>query len=205
MKLLLATNNGGKIERFRKLLLHIDAGILAHTPGEMGIPFVEVEESGETIADNAELKARAFAGKTDLLIVGNDTGLYVEGEGLIDAPKRRALGEAREGDLTKEEVASKVLQFWKSIAMKHGGEVSAAWVETFAALYPNGDLVRADSRREIILTDREFGMPHVQFPMRALYYSKATGKPAIQHTEEEETLEMKPVIAALAKALRIKI
>jgi hypothetical protein len=38
-------------------------------------------------------------------------------------------------------------------------------------------------------------------PVRALYYSKTTNKPAIQHTAEEEILEMEPVINALANVL----
>jgi len=54
----------------------------------------------------------------------------------------------------------------------------------------------------VILTDREFGKAHLQMPVRALYISKTTNKPAIQHTKEEEILEMKPVIDALIKILK---
>ena len=66
---------------------------------------------------------------------------------------------------------------------------------------PDGAVREADSRREVILTDQEFGTPHVQFPMRALYISKATNKPAVTHTPAEEILEMAPVIQALKEVL----
>jgi hypothetical protein len=49
-----------------------------------------------------------------------------------------------------------------------------------------------ESRREIILTDQEFGHTHPDMPLRSLYISKSTNKPAVMHTEEEELLENAP-------------
>ncbi len=196
-RILLATNNDGKVERFRNLVQQLDVSIELYTPRELGVEAAHVEESGTTLAENAILKAQAYMGKTDLPILANDTGLYIEGEGFIDAPKRTALGETSEHALTEEEVAERVLHFWKNIATKYGGEVDGAWVEAFVVMYPDGTIKHASSRREIVLTDQVFGVPHLHMPVRALYYSKATGKPVIQHTKEEELLEMQPVIDAL--------
>jgi inosine/xanthosine triphosphate pyrophosphatase family protein len=203
MKILLATNNGGKIERFKHLLKQVDSSIELLTPKELGIEIIDVEENGATLAENAELKARAYFGKVDIPILSNDTGFYVEGEGFVDAPKRKALGETNESSLTQEEITKRLLSFWKGVATKYGGKVDAAWVETFVAIHPDGNVEKADSRREIVLTDQEFGKAHPQMPVRALYYSKTTNKPSIQHTEEEEILELKPITDALAKVLRI--
>lgn len=200
-QIFLATNNTGKIERFQNLLKQVNSEIKVHTPRELGIDVIDVLENGKTLAENAELKARAYLGKVDMPIIANDTGFYVEGEGFVDAPKRIALGETPEHTLTQEEISKKVLDFWKNIATKHGGKANAAWVEAFVALYPSGELKKSESRREIILTDQEFGKAHTQMPVRALYYSKATGKPAILHTEEEELLEMQPLIKALAEII----
>ncbi len=200
-KILLATNNEGKIERFKNLLKHVDPTMEVYTPKELGIETLDTPETGTTLEENAEIKARAYVGKTDLPILSNDTGFYVEGEGLVETPKRTALGEADERTLTKEEIAEQLLRFWKEVATKHGGEVDAAWVEVFVVMYPNGQVRKAESRREVLLTDREFGVAHPQMPVRALYYSKDTNKPAIQHTAEEEMLEMKPVREALIKVL----
>jgi inosine/xanthosine triphosphate pyrophosphatase family protein len=201
MKVFLATNNGGKIERFKNLLQHIDKDIEVYTPKDLHIEVVDVIENGKTLAENARLKANAYFGKVDMPILSNDTGFYVEGEGFVDAPKRKALEGADEKSLSEMGVSDKLLNFWKGVATKHGGKVNAAWVEAFVALYPKGEVKEAESRREIILTDQEFGTPHPQMPVRALYYSKATNKPSIQHTHEEEILELKPVTDALAKVL----
>lgn len=201
MKVFLATNNGGKIERYRNLLNQIDTGIEVYTPAELGIEAFDVVENGATLEENATLKAKAYFGKVDMPILSNDTGFYVEGEGFIDAPKRIALGDTAEGTLTKEEIAERLVQFWKDVAARHGGKVDAAWIDSFIALYPNGEIKAAESRREVLLTDQELGTPHIQMPVRALYYSKITNKPAAQHTAEEEIAEMQPVIEAMSEVL----
>ncbi len=201
MKILLASTNGGKIERFKKLLETVDPAIEVCGPTDFQIEGIDVEETADTLLGNAELKVQAYAGKVDVPILGNDTGFYVEGEGFIETPKRTALGEHNEKDLTQEEISEKVLNFWRSIATKHGGKVDAAWIEVFVVLYPDGKMVSAESKREIILTDQTFGEPHPQMPIRSLYFSKTTNKPSILHTNEEELLELEPVTEALRKVL----
>ena len=197
----LATNNQGKIERFVKLLKDAAPEVKVKTAADLGIKPLEVAETGQSLTANALLKARAYLGKVELPILANDTGFYVEGEGLVEAPKRAALAGADEAKLTEAQLAQKLLDFWKNIAQKHGGRVNAAWVEAFVLVMPDGAVREAGSRREVILTDQEFGTPHVQFPMRALYISKATNQPAVTHTSAEETLEMAPVIQALKEVL----
>lgn len=200
-KIFLATRNEGKIERFKNLIRHTGFDTEVFTPLDLEIEDIEVEENGKTLAENAEIKARAYFGKVAMPILANDTGFFVAREGLVDAPKRVALEGKNEKELTKEEIGKALLEFWKGIAKKHGGKVEAAWMEAFVLLDPDGAIHTAESKREVILTDQEFGKPHIQMPVRALYISKATNKPAIQHTKEEEQLEMKPITDALSKLL----
>lgn len=201
-KIFLATNNAGKIERFKNLLKNAGLAIDVFTIKDLGIEEIVVEENGKTLEENATLKARAYLGKVDMPILANDTGFYVEGEGFIDAPKRKALGDLDEYKMTKEEIAQQLLAFWKGIATKHGGKVDAAWIESFVVIDPDGRVHTSNSRREVILTNEEFGKGPLQMPIRALYISKTTNKPSIQHTEEEEILELKPVTNALLEVLK---
>lgn len=200
-KVLLGTHNQAKIERFKKLLANTGLDLEIYTENDLGLGNIDIEESGKTLAENAEIKARAYFGKTDMPVLTNDTGFWVEGEGLVDAPKRKALNGADEKGLTKEELAKTLSEFWQGIARKHGGRVNAAWIEAFVLLDPDGTMHTSESRREVILTDQTFGEPHIQMPVRALYISKATNKPAIQHTKEEEIFELKPITDALLKVL----
>ncbi len=200
-KIFLATHNEGKIQRFKNLLEHTGLDVEIYTPKDLGLENIEAEENGKTLAENAEIKARAYFGKVDMPILANDTGFLVEGEGFVDAPKRKALAETDEKSSTKEEIAKALLEFWKGVARLHGGKVDAAWLEAFVLFDPDGKIHTAESKREVILTDQIFGEAHIQMPMRALYISKITNKPAIQHTKEEELLELKPVTDALSKVL----
>lgn len=200
-EILLASNNAGKVERYRRLLTHAGYDVTLYTPADLGIEAVAVVEDAPTLLGNALLKAHAYLGKTNLPILANDTGFFVEGEGFVDAPKRVALGGRDESTLSKEAMAEAMLAFWKNIARKHGGKVDAAWIEEFVLLSPHGTEKYAQSRREVILTDQEFGESHLQMPVRRLYISKATGKPALSHTPQEELVELQSIVDALEELL----
>jgi XTP/dITP diphosphohydrolase len=74
-KLLLGTNNEGKVLEYRALLEGIPFELV--TPEELGIA-VEVEETGNSFEENASLKARAFAAESGLLTLADDSGLEVD-------------------------------------------------------------------------------------------------------------------------------
>ena len=74
-KLLIATHNPGKVREYRALLadLPLDVTWL----DDERITF-EVEETGSTFAENAILKARAYAAASGLLTWADDSGLEVD-------------------------------------------------------------------------------------------------------------------------------
>lgn len=74
-KLLLATNNAGKVREYRKLLQDIPFEMV--TPAEVGIDMI-VEENGTTFEENARLKAVALAKQSHLLTLADDSGLEVD-------------------------------------------------------------------------------------------------------------------------------
>lgn len=75
LQLLIASKNIGKIREFKQLLA--DLPINLHSASEFeSIP--EPEETGETFAANAILKARYYAEKTGLISLADDSGLAVD-------------------------------------------------------------------------------------------------------------------------------
>lgn len=74
-KLLLATNNYGKVEEMRAIL--IPMGLQLLTPAEIGVE-LNVSEDGSTYAENATLKALAFAKASGLTSLADDSGLEVD-------------------------------------------------------------------------------------------------------------------------------
>jgi XTP/dITP diphosphohydrolase len=77
-KLLLASENAGKIEEIQALLAGVDLELV--TPGGMGW-ILAVEETGSTYGQNAALKARVYAQATHLLTMADDSGLEVQALG----------------------------------------------------------------------------------------------------------------------------
>ena len=92
-RLLLATNNPGKIIEMRELLVDIEVELV--TPGQLGLD-LQVEESGHSYAENSALKARAYARKAKILTLADDSGLEVNA--LDGAPGVRSARYAKGHD-----------------------------------------------------------------------------------------------------------
>jgi XTP/dITP diphosphohydrolase len=73
-RLLVATTNPGKQREFRRLLAHLPAEVV--TPDEIGLD-LEVDEPHESYAENARIKAVAFARASGLVSVADDSGIEV--------------------------------------------------------------------------------------------------------------------------------
>jgi XTP/dITP diphosphohydrolase len=78
IKLLVATNNPGKVREYQALLKGLPLTLTY--PAQEGID-IEVEEIGSTFAQNARLKATAYARTSGLLTLADDSGLEVDALG----------------------------------------------------------------------------------------------------------------------------
>ena len=77
-QLLLATNNPGKVAEFRQLLE--GCGWELVTPADIGLD-LHVDETGQTYAENATIKAEAYAKASGLVTLADDSGLEVDALG----------------------------------------------------------------------------------------------------------------------------
>jgi XTP/dITP diphosphohydrolase len=76
-KLVLASNNAGKLKEFRELLATV--GFDVHAQGEFNVP--EAEEPHITFVENALAKARHAARESGLPAIADDAGLCVDAFG----------------------------------------------------------------------------------------------------------------------------
>jgi XTP/dITP diphosphohydrolase len=82
MRLLLATNNPGKIAQIRETLSDIPWPIV--TSQELGLGEIDIEETGKSLEENARLKARGFfeaankAGLKDIAVLADDGGIEID-------------------------------------------------------------------------------------------------------------------------------
>ncbi|PKN92089.1 MAG: non-canonical purine NTP pyrophosphatase, RdgB/HAM1 family [Chloroflexi bacterium HGW-Chloroflexi-6] len=73
-KLLIATENQGKVREFQELLTGLGFELL--TPRQLGLN-LNVIEDGDTYQENAGKKARAYAAASGLISLADDSGLEV--------------------------------------------------------------------------------------------------------------------------------
>ena len=77
-QLLIATTNAGKAAEFRQLLAGCGWQIV--TPAELGLN-VQAEETGQSYAENATIKAVEYAQASGLVALADDSGLEVDALG----------------------------------------------------------------------------------------------------------------------------
>lgn len=77
-KIVVSSNNEGKIKEIKEILHQLKFEILKKS--DMDLEGVEVEETGDTLEQNAMLKARALKNllSDEYLVLADDTGLYVD-------------------------------------------------------------------------------------------------------------------------------
>jgi XTP/dITP diphosphohydrolase len=74
-KLLIATNNKGKVAEIKALLEREKLSLL--TPADLGL-MLDIAEDGETYAENATKKALAFSLASGMVTLADDSGLEVD-------------------------------------------------------------------------------------------------------------------------------
>ena len=109
MKILLATQNLGKVRELRDLLVDEEIEVLSL----QDIPdWEDVEENGVTFADNAALKAREAVRRTGLIALADDSGLEVDAlEGAPGVYSARYAGEPKDDERNN----NKLLQLLETI------------------------------------------------------------------------------------------
>ncbi len=108
--LLIATTNPGKLEEFLILLRNHEGRIF--TPADLGLE-LQVDETGETYAENAALKASAYSRASRMVTLADDSGLEVKAlDGAPGLYSARYSPEPGANDADRRAILIKNLQSW---------------------------------------------------------------------------------------------
>jgi XTP/dITP diphosphohydrolase len=130
--LLIATTSEGKLREWRHLLVDLPCRLVG--PRDVGID-LDVEESGETFAQNATLKAERYGEASRLLTLAEDSGLTIAALG--GAPGVRSARWEGDDYVHKNRVLVRLLEG------THGPERACRYVCVVALRHPDGRLWRA--------------------------------------------------------------
>ena len=145
-RLLIASNNKGKIAEFRALLAGCGWELL--TPAEIGLD-LEVRETGQTYAENARIKARAFAEASGLPALADDSGLEVDALGGEPGPLHHLRGW--DGGSNAERIAI-LLERLKGQANRR-----ARFRAVIVVAFPDGREIQAEGSCEGVIADTPAG------------------------------------------------
>ena len=140
MIFVIASNNKKKTEELDRILAPL--GIYARTAEQLGKTLDEVEETGTTFEENAELKARAACEKTGYPAIADDSGLVVDALG--GRPGVYSARYAGEG-ATDEDKINKLLAEMRDCG---SDDRSARFECVICCCFPNGETVFARGQCE---------------------------------------------------------
>ena len=158
-KIILASNNNGKIKEFREIFKEMDIELVPMK--EAGID-VDIEENGETFEENSLIKARTVCKLSGCITIADDSGLevdYLGGQpGVYSA---RFMGHDTSYDIKNKAIIDKL----KGVS---GKDRSARFVAVIAAVFPDGrELVTRGTMEGIIgqepLGENGFGYDPILF------------------------------------------
>lgn len=150
-KLLIATNNTHKLEEFKQIFANLPYEITY--PSQEGLT-LDPEETGTTFAENAIIKAKAFAQASGLLTIADDSGLEVDA-----LNKEPGVYSARYGNTAKDDhIARYELVLNKLAALNlTDKERSARFRCVIAIVTPQGDVELAEGTIEGRITNKPQG------------------------------------------------
>lgn len=184
-RIIFATGNEGKMREVRMILADLELEILSMK--EAGAQ-IDVEETGTTFAENAELKAMAVWKQTGDIVLADDSGLvvdYMGGEpGIYSA---RWMGEDTSYVIKNQAIIDRLEDAEEA-------ERTARFVSAIAAVLPDGSVVHTEGTVEGLIA-------HVAAGSNGFGYDPIFFLPEYGMTSAQIPLEKKNEISHRGKAL----
>lgn len=173
MKLLVATNNQGKLKEFNKILGEL--GIECVSLRDLGIT-ADVEETGATFLENALLKAKEIFKLAKIPTISDDSGLMVDalgGEpGVYSA---RYAGEPSDDQKNMDKLLAN---------LKDEPNRTARFKSVIAAVFSEDDIIVSEGECEGVIIDEKRG--DNGFGYDPIFYVENLGKTFSEMTDEEK-------------------
>lgn len=174
-RIILASNNNGKIKEVRQILGDMPVELL--TMKEAGAD-IDIDENGVTFEENALIKARAIMEHTGCLTIADDSGLEVDylnkEPGVYSA---RYMGHDTSYDIKNQSIIDRL----KGV---EGNDRSARFVCAMAAVFPDGREIVTRGTMEGVIAEEPKG--DNGFGYDPILYLPQLSKSSAELTDEEK-------------------
>ncbi len=181
-KILFATENQSKVERFKKGLLKNNIEIVSINDLENKL---EVDENGKDAIENALIKARAYTKITDIPVIAMDDNLYIDDIPLEKQPGmyvRRVNGKRLSDD--------EMIKYYSSLAHTYGenGKLTCRWIYGMALINNGSEKTYTWSKDDFYITDTPSDKIKKGYPLNTISINKKLNKYFTDITDEDKKL-----------------
>ena len=164
MKVLIATNNKGKIEKYSEILKSL--GIDYCTLSDIGLD-IKVNENGNNTTDNAIIKAKAYYEKVKMPVLTDDSGLIID-----KLPKEKQPGVFVRRHNGIELSDEQILEMYSKEIERVGGESTGAFVISIAIIDKNGNIHTKETKHRRLFVSKPDSNRIPGYPLSSLIYDK---------------------------------
>jgi XTP/dITP diphosphohydrolase len=191
-QIVISTTNPGKIAEIRAAI-----GDIVHWLNLADFPDITpVDETGETFAENAHLKALSYANQTGLWALADDSGLVIDALGGAPGVKSsRFSGEkspGENGNLIDHRNIAKVLELMKNVPVE---KRTAKFVCCLCLASPEKVLIETQGSLQGLIIDKEIGE-------NGFGYDPVFFVPSLNKTVAQMTADEKNAISHRGNAIR---
>ncbi len=179
-KILFATENEGKVLRFKNQLLKRKIEIITINDLDKKI---EIIENGTNAIENALIKARSYAKEIDIPVFAMDDNLYIENIPDDKQPGmyvRRINGKR----LTDEEM----IDYYSNLAHTYSasGKLTCRWVYGMAVINKKEEYTYTWSKDDFYLVDKPTSKIDPGYPLNSISVNKKLNKYFTDMTSEDK-------------------
>lgn len=179
-KVLFATENESKVNRFKNELLKNDIEILSIN--DIGKK-IDIEENGNNAIENALIKATAYAKICDYPVFAMDDNLYID-----NIPEEKQPGMFVRRVNGKKLSDAEMIEYYSNLAHVYGekGKLTCRWIYGIATINKNNKKTYTWSKEDFYIVDKPSDKINPGYPLNSISVNKKLNKYFTDMTDEDK-------------------
>ena len=179
-KVLFATENESKCERFKNALLKNNIEIITINDIDKKHDIIE---NGKDAIENALIKARAYAKVCDIPVFAMDDNLYID-----NLPKEKQPGMYVRRVNGKRLTDDEMIEYYSNLAKVYGekGRLTCRWVYGMAIINNNHEYTYTWSKEDFYIVDKPSNKINPGYPLNTISINKKLNKYFTDITEDDK-------------------
>lgn len=167
MKVLIATKNKGKIEKYSTILNKI--GIDYYTLNDIDLD-IDIDENGHNTTENAIIKAKKYYEIVNNPVLADDSGLIID-----KLPKEKQPGIYVKRHNGRELTDDEILNLYSKEIEDVGGESTGAFVISIAIIDKNSKIYTKETKHNRLFVSKPDINRVPGYPLSSLVFDKESG------------------------------